>query len=120
MVPQGRGHIVNVASLAARFALPLFAVYNASKFAVSGFTEALRQEVVKQGIRVTMIEPGAVATELVGTVTDPEVKAMLDAAFDGVTTLDPEDIARAIVYALSQPEHVAVNEILVRPARQQV
>ena len=120
MVPQGAGHIVNVSSIAGRIPLPLFAVYNASKFAVNGFTEALRQEVAKQGLRITTIEPGAVETELVEEDLDPEVAKLMEAEFADVTQLQADDIARAIVYALSQPEYVAVNELLVRPARQRV
>ena len=120
MVPKQSGHIINISSIAGRIPLPLFAVYNASKFAVNGFTEALRQEVVKQDVRITTIEPGIVSTELTGTITDPEVSAMLTQAFEGVTSLEADDIARAVVYALSQPGHVAVNEIMVRPTRQQV
>lgn len=120
MVPKSSGHIVNVSSIAGRIPLPLFAVYNASKFAVNGFTEALRQEVARQNLRITTIEPGIVSTELTGTVTDPEVSAMLKQAFDGVTPLEADDIARAVVYALGQPDRVAVNELMVRPTRQEV
>ena len=120
MIPKRSGHIVNVSSIAGRIPLALFAVYNASKFAVNGFTEALRQEVVKQDVRITTIEPGIVSTELAGTITDPEVSAMLAQAFEDVTSLEADDIARAVVYALGQPGHVAVNEIMVRPTRQQV
>ncbi len=117
MREQGGGHIVNVSSVAGRFARAGSGVYNLTKFGVGAFSEALRQEGVASGIRVTLIEPGAVATELVGH-NRPEVLEIMAKAFEGVVPLSSEDIANAVTYALSQPPGVSVNEILVRPSSQ--
>jgi NADP-dependent 3-hydroxy acid dehydrogenase YdfG len=115
----GGGDIVNVSSVAGRHARMGMAVYNMTKWGVVGFSEALRQECVHIGIRVTCIEPGSVDTELVGHNTNPLV--LEESKKDRERTgkyLESEDIANAIVYALAQPEHVAVNELMVRPAGQ--
>jgi len=117
MREQGSGDIVNVSSVAGRFARAGSGVYNLTKFGVGAFSEALRQEAVPHGIRVTVIEPGAVATELPGH-NRPEVIAVMRKAFEGVTPLDSEDIARAILYAVAQPPNVSINEVLVRPSGQ--
>jgi NADP-dependent 3-hydroxy acid dehydrogenase YdfG len=117
MREQGSGDIVNVSSVAGRFARAGSGVYNLTKFGVGAFSEALRQEAVPHGIRVTVIEPGAVATELPGH-NRPEVIAVMRKAFEGVTPLDSEDIARAILYAITQPPNVSINEVLVRPSGQ--
>jgi NADP-dependent 3-hydroxy acid dehydrogenase YdfG len=109
--------IVNVSSVAGRVARAGSGVYNMTKWGVGAFSEALRQEVTAQGIRVTIVEPGAVATELPGH-NRPEILEMIASNFAGVTPLDADDIARAIVYALSQPPNVSINEILVRPTAQ--
>ena len=109
--------IVNVSSVAGRIARAGSGVYNMTKWGVGAFSEALRQEVTAQGIRVTIVEPGAVATELPGH-NRPEILEMIASNFAGVTPLDADDIARAIVYALSQPPNVSINEILVRPTAQ--
>ncbi|MFL5819125.1 MAG: SDR family NAD(P)-dependent oxidoreductase [Solirubrobacteraceae bacterium] len=120
MAESGGGDIVNVSSVAGRRATLGSAVYNLTKFGVGAFTEALRQEALHAGIRVSVVEPGMVETELLDHNTNP---AVLDAARklrDEVgEPLRSEDIARAIVNIVSQPPHVAVNELLVRPARQQ-
>ena len=118
MREAGGGHIVNVSSVAGRFANLGSAVYNMTKWGVNGFSEALRQEALHSGIRVTLVEPGAVATELIGH-NRPEVIEAAAKRFEGVTPLTPEDIADAILYALTRPENVAVQELLVRPALQQ-
>lgn len=117
MREQGSGHIVNVSSVAGRFAREGSGVYNLTKWGVGAFSESLRQEGVALGVRVTVVEPGAVATELPGH-NRPEVLAQMAKTFAGVTPLAAEDIAHAILYAISQPENVAVNEILVRPRAQ--
>jgi NADP-dependent 3-hydroxy acid dehydrogenase YdfG len=117
MREQGSGHIVNVSSVAGRFARAGSGVYNLTKFGVGAFSEALRQETVPSGIRVTTIEPGAVATELPGH-NRPEVVAVMAKAFEGVTPLASEDIANAILYAIAQPQNVSINEVLVRPSGQ--
>src|SRR3954452_1641440 len=117
MLEQGSGHIVNVSSVAGRFARAGSGVYNLTKFGVGAFSEALRQEVAQAGIRVTLVEPGAVATELAGH-NRPEVQEVMRKTFAGVEPLVAEDIANAVLYAIGQPPNVAVNEVLVRPAGQ--
>ncbi|HUA11704.1 MAG TPA: SDR family NAD(P)-dependent oxidoreductase [Solirubrobacteraceae bacterium] len=117
MREQGGGHIVNVSSVAGRVARAGSGVYNLTKFGVGAFSEALRQEGVAAGIRVTLIEPGAVATELAGH-NRPDVLEAMAGAFEGVQPLESDDIANAVTYALSQPPNVSVNEILVRPSSQ--
>jgi NADP-dependent 3-hydroxy acid dehydrogenase YdfG len=119
MRAQGRGHIVNVSSVAGRRASLGAAVYNLTKFGVTGFSEALRQEALHSNIRVTVIEPGAVETELLDHNTDPNVVAASERFLQQVgKQLTAEDIADAIVYVLGQPEHVSINEVLVRPTGQ--
>ena len=117
MADQGSGHTINVSSVAGRHARAGSGVYNLTKFGVGAFSEALRQEAVAMGIRVTLIEPGAVATELPGH-NRPEVLEQMAKAFQGVTPLASEDIAEAILYAIGQPANVSVNEVLVRPSGQ--
>jgi clavulanate-9-aldehyde reducatase len=117
MAAQGAGHIVNVSSVAGRLARQGSGVYNLTKFGVGAFSESLRQEGVALGVRVTLIEPGAVATELVGH-NRPEVLEQLAKGFAGVTPLRAEDISAAILYAIAQPANVSVNEVLVRPSGQ--
>jgi NADP-dependent 3-hydroxy acid dehydrogenase YdfG len=113
------GDIVNVSSVAGRGANMGSAVYNMTKWGVTGFSEALRQECLHLGIRVTCIEPGFVATELQGHNEDPMVVERIEKMRDSIgDVLEAEDIANAIVYILAQPKHVAINEVLVRPARQ--
>jgi NADP-dependent 3-hydroxy acid dehydrogenase YdfG len=120
MRKAGSGHLVNISSVAGRTARAGSAVYNATKWGVNAFTEALRQELVsdKLKIRTTLIEPGAVETEL-ASHNRPEVQETLQERWKGMDKkLQSEDIAAAILYALSQPEHVNVNEILIRPTEQ--
>jgi NADP-dependent 3-hydroxy acid dehydrogenase YdfG len=117
MREQGSGHIVNVSSVAGRFARLGSGVYNLTKWGVGAFSESLRQEAVPLGIRVTLIEPGAVATELVGH-NRPEVLEQMAKRLQGVTPLSAEDIATAILYAIAQPPNVSVNELLIRPSGQ--
>ena len=117
MLEAGRGDVVNVSSVAGRIAAAGSAVYNMTKWGVGAFSEALRQEVTKAGIRVTIIEPGAVSTELVDQ-NRPEIQDAIRSRFGDMRPLEADDIARAVVYALSQPSHVSVNEILVRPSDQ--
>ena len=118
MRAQGSGHIVNVSSVAGRIASAGSGVYNLTKFGVGAFSESLRQEAVGLGVRVTLVEPGAVATELPGH-NRPEVIAQMEKRFQGVTPLAAEDIANAVLYAIDQPASVSVNEVLIRPSGQQ-
>jgi len=117
MRTQGSGHVVNVSSVAGRVARAGSGVYNLAKFGVGAFSESLRQECVPLGVRVTIIEPGAVATELPGH-NRPEVLEQMAKRFAGVTPLEAEDIASAILYAIGQPANVSINEVLVRPSGQ--
>ena len=120
MAQGGGGDIVNVSSTAGRQATLGAAVYNLTKFGVCAFTEALRQEALHAGIRASVVEPGMVDTELLDHNTNPMVLEAAKKMREQVgEPLHADDIARAIVYTVSQPPHVAVNEVLVRPSRQQ-
>jgi NADP-dependent 3-hydroxy acid dehydrogenase YdfG len=116
---QGGGHVVNISSTAGRFANPDQAVYAATKFGVGAFSESLRREVYKDKIRVTLIEPGVVETELRNHITDAATKERIEAWATSLRQLQSEDVAAAIVYATTQPAHVNVNEILLRPTDQE-
>jgi len=112
----GGGHIVNVSSVAGRHAAAGAAVYNFTKFGVTGFSEALRQEALHANIRVTCVEPGYVETELQSHNQNPVVVQGIEKMRERIgDVLHADDIAGAIVYALSQPDHVSINEVLVRP-----
>jgi NADP-dependent 3-hydroxy acid dehydrogenase YdfG len=116
MQDQEAGHIVNVSSVAGREASANSSGYNATKFGVNAFTDAVRQEVSGEGIRTTIIEPGAVETELATHIPDEQVIEQF-AEMD-LPMLSAGDIARSVVYATSQPQRVDVNEILIRPTGQ--
>lgn len=119
MKAQGEGHIVNISSVAGRVANAGSGVYNATKWAVGAFSESLRKEVYQNNIRVTIIEPGLVATELPQHITDSDAKERAQQFYGSVKNLESEDIAAAIAYAVTQPPHVNVNEILIRPTEQE-
>ena len=119
MVEQGSGDIVNMSSVAGRQARAGAGVYNASKWAVNAFSESLRQEVTGRGVRIGLVEPGAVTTELTQHITQPAAKAASAEMHASMRTLQAEDIARAVLYLVTQPPHVAVNEVLVRPTDQE-
>ena len=115
----GGGDIVNISSVAGRIASAGSGVYNLTKWGVGAFSEALRQETGWAKIRVTIVEPGFVDTELQGHNELPYVVEAIDKMRAQIgKILEAEDIANAILYALSQPPHVSVNEILVRPTNQ--
>jgi NADP-dependent 3-hydroxy acid dehydrogenase YdfG len=115
----GGGDIVNVSSVAGRQASLGSAVYNLTKWGVNGFSEGLRQEALHAGIRVSVVEPGMVETELLDHNSNPMVLEAAKKMREQVgTPLSADDIARLILYIVSQPEHVAVNEALIRPTRQ--
>jgi NADP-dependent 3-hydroxy acid dehydrogenase YdfG len=119
MGEQGEGHIINVSSTAGRVARLGAAVYNLTKFGVVGFTEALRQEALHANVRVTVIEPGFVETELQGHNTHPMVIEATNRMREEIgDLLQAQDIADAILWAATRPPHVSVNEVLVRPTRQ--
>jgi len=115
---ERKGTVLQISSTSGRTASAGNGVYAATKFGVTAFSEALRQEVTAQGVRVVVIEPGFVATELADHITDPTMQAAAKNIGASMRTLQPEDIADAVVYAVTQPEHVAVNEILIRPTDQ--
>ncbi len=118
LLSRGGGDIIQVSSVAGRVARAGSGVYNASKFAVNAFSESLRQELTTRGVRVTMVEPGAVATELQSHITHADTKAGIEQWIAGMRPLQADDIARAVVYAVTQPPHVSVNELLIRPTDQ--
>ena len=113
------GHIVNVSSTAGRFSHQTVAGYAATKFGVVGFSEGLRKEVYKDNIRVTVIEPGVVETELREHVANDAARNSIKAWAESLRQLKSEDIARVIAFAVSQPSHVNINEILIRPTDQE-
>jgi NADP-dependent 3-hydroxy acid dehydrogenase YdfG len=116
--PRRVADVVNVSSVAGRFARLDSGVYNATKFGVGAFSESLRQEVTARHVRVTIVEPGATMTEL-AFANRPEVLEQMAKNFQGIEMLEADDIANAVVYAVTQPRHVVVNEILVRPTEQE-
>lgn len=118
LVEQGSGDIVNISSVAGRVARKGAGVYNASKWAVNAFSESLRQEVTQQGVRISLVEPGAVDTELNDHITNEQAKKTSKDTYAAMRSLQAHDVARAIVYVVTQPDHVAVNEVLVRPTDQ--
>lgn len=118
MRAQKQGHIVNISSVAGRRSSPISAGYNATKWGVGGFSEAVRQSVCMDNIRVTIIEPGAVLTELTDHISHSGTKDNIKGWVKSMTSLTSEDIAASIVYAVTQPAHVNVNEILIRPTEQ--
>ncbi|KAF2104168.1 acetyl-CoA synthetase-like protein [Rhizodiscina lignyota] len=119
MLSQGRGHIVAISSDAGRKVFPGLGVYSASKFFVEATLQSLRLETAGSGLRVTSVQPGNVATDLLGMSTDKEaIKKYGEPS--GAKILDPEDVAASIIYALKQPEHVAVNEVLIEPREEPI
>ena len=115
----GGGDVINVSSVAGRIAALGSGVYNMTKWGVVGYSESLRQEGGLIGVRVTVVEPGFVDTELQGHNKNPIVVEQIEKMQNQLEkVLEPNDIANAIVYAAAQPKHVSVNEILVRPSGQ--
>jgi NADP-dependent 3-hydroxy acid dehydrogenase YdfG len=120
MKEQSSGHLVNVSSVAGRkVTRDSSGVYAGTKFAVHAISEGLRQELLEDNIRVTIVAPGAVETELPDHITDEDARESLSGLM-GLERLQAEDIAGAIAYAVTQPERVSVNEILIRPTQQPV
>jgi NADP-dependent 3-hydroxy acid dehydrogenase YdfG len=118
MREKGSGHIVNISSVSGRHVTARSSAYSATKLAVGAFSDGLRQEVHKHKIRVTVIEPGAVLTELTDHITHGETQEAVKNWVQNMQALTSEDIAASIVYAVTQPAHVNVNEILIRPTEQ--
>ncbi|MBV8368729.1 MAG: SDR family NAD(P)-dependent oxidoreductase [Candidatus Eremiobacteraeota bacterium] len=116
--PRRVADIVNISSVAGRVARSGAGVYNATKFAVGAFSESLRQEVTKRHVRVSLVEPGMVATEL-GSHNRPEILVQLRAGLPIDEPLQATDIADAIVYVITRPRYVTINEVLIRPTQQE-
>ena len=117
MQRQKSGHFINVSSVAGHKVGPGFAVYAATKHAVRALSEGLRQEVKPYNIRTTIISPGAVATELPESTSEPDIAERVRKVYENAIPAD--SFARAVVYALSQPDDVDINEILFRPTAQE-
>ena len=118
MKQQKAGHIINVSSVAGHKVGPGFAVYAATKHAVRALSDGLRLEVKPYNIRTTVISPGAVATELPNSVTEPDIAERIHKLYKEIA-IPAESFARAVPFAMSQPEDVDVNEILFRPTQQE-
>ncbi len=119
MLDRGGGHIVNVGSVAGRRPFPGGTVYAATKFAVRALSAGIQLELsAARGIRVTDIQPGVVATELMDHIPSEEIRDRFDGTWDDRRRLRPEDVARAVLFAVAAPDHVNVNEILIRPTDQ--
>lgn len=114
MLDRGRGHIVTISSDAGRKIYPGLAAYTGGKFFVEGVSQALRLETAGSGLRVTTIQPGNVATDLLQMSGDDEALERY-AQPSGAKALDAEDVAASVIHALEQPDHVAVNEVLLQP-----
>jgi len=119
MKAQKSGHIINVSSVAGRLVRPGSAVYSATKHAVRVISEGLRQEVKPYNIRSTIISPGAVATELPDSITEPDVAEGVRELYERVA-IPADSFAHMVAFAMSQPEDVDINEILFRPTRQEL
>jgi NADP-dependent 3-hydroxy acid dehydrogenase YdfG len=116
--PRRVADIVNISSIAGRVAWNGYGVYNLTKFGVNGFTEALRQEVTQRHVRVGVLEPGGVATEL-GSHNKPEIRdQMIDPFYQQTEVLAPEDIADGIAYMITRPRHTAIGELWIMPTDQ--
>ncbi len=121
MAERKQGHIVNISSVAARLTYPSAGVYAGTKHAVRAISDTLRKEAIRYGVRVTDIQPGAVDTELPDSIVHDKIRAAVKENMyaEGMSNLQPEDIANAILYALTQPPHVDVSELLIRPLVQE-
>jgi NADP-dependent 3-hydroxy acid dehydrogenase YdfG len=113
---DGGGDLVNLSSVAGRTARPGNAVYAATKWGINGWSESLRQE-LQPGVRVMVIEPGAVATELTDHITDPHAKQAAEQMYNQLA-ITADDIAEIIAFAVTRPRRMTLNEILVRPTAQ--
>jgi NADP-dependent 3-hydroxy acid dehydrogenase YdfG len=119
MQDRKSGHIVNVSSVAGHKVRPGGAVYAATKHAVRALSEGLRQEVKPYNIRTTVISPGAIATELPNTISEPDVAAGFQKFYEDFA-IPADSFARVLAFAIGQPDDVDINEILFRPTRQEV
>lgn len=117
MIKRSAGQIINVSSVAGHKVAPGSSVYSATKHAVLALSEGLRQEVKPYHIRTTVISPGAIATELPNSITDPVAAARVNKIYDEVA-IPADSFARAVAFAISQPDDIDINEILFRPTKQ--
>lgn len=117
MVKRQQGHIINIGSIAGKEAYENGNVYNASKFAVDGLTQAMRIDLVEYGIKVTSVNPGAVETEF-SLVRFKGDKEQANSTYNGFTPLYAEDIAEAILFAVTRPPHVNIDDLVIMPASQ--
>ncbi len=115
--PRRVSDMVNISSVAGRVARRGSGVYNLTKHGVGAFAESLRQEVASRHLRVSLVEPGAVATELAGH-NRPEIREQIGQRFADIERMQADDIADAILYIVTRPRHVAINELLIRPSEQ--
>ena len=116
--PRQVADMVNISSVAGRVARQGSGVYNLTKYGVGAFSESLRQEVTQRHVRVALVEPGAVATEL-ASHNRPEIRETISQRFGSIVRLEASDIADGICYIITRPRHVAINELLIRPTEQQ-
>jgi NADP-dependent 3-hydroxy acid dehydrogenase YdfG len=115
--PRRVADLVNISSVAGRTTRVGSGVYNLTKHGIGAFSESLRQEVTRRHVRVSLIEPGATATEL-GTHLRPEIRAAQLKRFESMEVMQADDIADAIEFVVTRPRHVAINEVLIRPTEQ--
>jgi NADP-dependent 3-hydroxy acid dehydrogenase YdfG len=119
MISRKSGHIINVSSVAGHKVRPGSAVYAATKTGIRVISEGLRQEVKPYNIRTTVISPGAIATDLADSITEPDIaKGVRD--FTAAFAISADSFARSVIFAMSQPDDMDVNEILYRPTRQEL
>ncbi|MET9342386.1 SDR family NAD(P)-dependent oxidoreductase [Nonomuraea sp. NPDC003804] len=114
----GPADLINISSIASHVPFPSFAAYTASKAAVTHLSTTLRAELGGRGVRVTAVEPGVVATELQGHVTDPAVNQWLDGLIGSIEVLSAQDVAEVIAFTAAQPAHVNLSRITMYPTRQ--
>jgi NADP-dependent 3-hydroxy acid dehydrogenase YdfG len=114
---RGVADIVNISSIAGRVAWANYGAYNMTKFGVNGFTEALRQEVTRKHVRVGVLEPGGVATEL-GSHNTGAMREGIDAFYESTEVLQPEDVADSIAYMVTRPRHASIGELWLMPTDQ--
>ena len=117
MVERGRGHVINIGSIAGQEAYPKGAVYNASKFAVDAITKSLRMDLVDTPIRVSTVDPGLVQTEF-SLVRFHGDDNKANAVYDDITVCSPEDVADAVLFCATRPAHVSINQIVLMPTAQ--
>ena len=115
--PRNVADIVNISSIAGRVAWNGYGVYSLTKFGVNGFTEALRQEVTQRHVRVSVLEPGGVATEL-GSHNSGAVREEIESFYETTEVLAPEDIADGVFYMVTRPRHTSIGELWIMPTDQ--